>query len=123
MRTFAIAVRFSGRTSLMSMRLEQVVPWGRTLDEYLRMFDLDEAALRRLRILGVGDGPASFNVEASERGGRVISCDPIYAFSAEQIRTRVRATHDQLVAAAREHHDLFTWQHLASPEEMGRVRV
>jgi hypothetical protein len=106
----------------MSMRLEQVVPWGRSMDEYVRMFDLTESE-QMSRIVGVGDGPASFNVELNERGGQVISCDPLYAFSADQIRSRVQATHDHLVAAARKNADLFTWGHLKSPEDMGCARL
>jgi hypothetical protein len=90
--------------------------------EYAHMFDLSAADLM-LRTLGVGDGPASFNVEVNEQGGQVISCDPIYAFSADQIRSRVEATHDRLVAAAAEHQDLFNWHHLKSPQDMGRARL
>ena len=30
---------------------------------------------------------------------------------------------EQLIAAAREHHELFNWHHLHSPEHMGRVRI
>ena len=40
--------------------LDQVVPWGRSFDEYRRMFALTDADLSRV-ILGCGDGPASFN--------------------------------------------------------------
>ena len=40
------------------MKLEQVVPWGRSLWEYTHMFDLTGADLART-IVGVGDGPAS----------------------------------------------------------------
>ena len=105
------------------MKLEQVVPWGRSLDEYAHMFDLSEAELAAAQILGVGDGPASFNAEMHERGRRVVSVDPIYVFSPPQIRARVEETHDQLVKAASEHHDLFTWRHLRSPRHMGQVRV
>ena len=47
--------------------LEQVVPWGRSFDEYCRMFALSDDDLT-LRILGCGDGPASFNAEANRRG-------------------------------------------------------
>src|SRR5687767_16022272 len=104
------------------MKLEQVVPWGRSMREYVHMFDLSEADLGR-KILGVGDGPASFNVEMHARGRRVISCDPIYVFSAEQIRSRVEATHDRMVAFARQHHDTFVWRHLRSPEHMGEARL
>jgi hypothetical protein len=44
----------------MAMKLEKVVPFGRSLDEYLKMFALSASDLQQ-RILGVGDGPASFN--------------------------------------------------------------
>ena len=43
--------------------------------EYRRMFRLTEGDLRQ-RILGCADGPASFNVEASALGVRVVSADP-----------------------------------------------
>ena len=106
----------------MSLQLEEVVPWGRTMDEYVRMFDLSAADLE-LRILGVGDGPASFNAEMTQQGRRVLSFDPIYRFNGQQIRGRVEATCGRMVAAAREHADLFNWDVIKSPEELGRVRM
>lgn len=56
----------------MGFTLDQVVPWGRSYEEYLAMFALTEADLHK-RILGCGDGPASFNAELTKRGGKVIS--------------------------------------------------
>ncbi len=107
----------------MPVKLDQVVPWGRSLWEYTHMFDLSDADLATKKILGVGDGPASFNAEMNDRGRRVVSCDPIYVFTGEQIRSRVRATHDCMVEFARQHHDTFTWRHIKSPEEMGAARL
>jgi hypothetical protein len=52
--------------------LDQVVPWGRSFAEYRRMFALTDAELG-LRIIGCGDGPASFNAEATRRGTAVVS--------------------------------------------------
>ena len=44
----------------MAFELNDVVPWGRTLEEYREMFLLsDEDMLKS--IAGFGDGPASFN--------------------------------------------------------------
>src|SRR5215471_7275287 len=56
------------------LTLDRVVPWGRSFDEYCRMFALEEPDLAR-RILGCGDGPASFNAVATRRGLTVTSCD------------------------------------------------
>lgn len=44
----------------MGFTLDKVVPWGRSYDEYVSMFDLSGADLG-VRILGCGDGPAEFN--------------------------------------------------------------
>ena len=73
------------------MKLANVVPWGRSFEEYQAMFGLSENDLNK-RILGCGDGPASFNVEATERGCQVVSCDPVYQFQVDEIRRRIDVT-------------------------------
>ena len=60
--------------------LDSVVPWGRNLSEYRRMFLLTEEDMRK-RIAGFGDGPASFNAETTKLGYDVTSLNPIYNFS------------------------------------------
>ncbi len=43
----------------MTVKYKNVVPWGRSYDKYLRMFDLGETDINK-KILGCSDGPASF---------------------------------------------------------------
>jgi hypothetical protein len=102
--------------------LEHVVPWGRSFDEYRRMFALTEEDLR-LRILGCGDGPASFNAEATRRGTRMISCDPIYRYDTEQLRQRIAATSREILEQTRKNAGDFVWTTITSVEELGRVRL
>jgi hypothetical protein len=102
--------------------LEQVVPWGRSFDEYCRMFALTEADLR-LSILGCGDGPAGFNAEATRRGVSAISCDPIYRWDARQLRERIDATYQQIVEQTRQNAHEFVWDSIRSVEELGAVRM
>jgi hypothetical protein len=71
--------------------LDQVVPWGRSFEEYRRMFALTDTDLAS-KIVGCGDGPASFNAEATRLGSTVVSCDPIYRFGVEQLRERIAST-------------------------------
>jgi hypothetical protein len=66
--------------------LDQVIPWGRSFDEYRRMFAFEDADLGS-QILGCADGPASFNAEATRRGAFVVSCDPIYRLLPDDIRS------------------------------------
>jgi hypothetical protein len=103
--------------------LDSVVPWGRSFDEYRRMFSLTEDDLGR-RMLGCGDGPASFNVEATAQGCRVTSFDPLYGFDRSQIEERISATYDQVLAQARLNAHEFVWgAGIRDVEELGRVRM
>ncbi|HJQ25227.1 MAG TPA: SAM-dependent methyltransferase [Blastocatellia bacterium] len=106
----------------MPFDLDRVVPWGRCLDEYARMFALADAEMAG-RILGCGDGPASFNCEATERGHRVVSCDPVYECSAEEIERRVRETSEVILSETRRNRDDFVWTYFRSVEELGEVRL
>jgi hypothetical protein len=102
--------------------LDQVVPWGRSCDEYRHMFALTDEAFR-LRIVGCADGPASFNAEATRRGARVVSCDPIYRWDSSQIQERITSTYDTMLNQTRQNAEEFVWSSIRSVEELGQVRM
>jgi hypothetical protein len=103
--------------------LDQVVPWGRSFEEYLRMFAMTESDLG-LRILGCGDGPAGFNAEATRHGAWVISCDPIYRWTTAEISQRIADTYDAIMEQTQRNADDFVWRGtIRSVEELGRVRM
>jgi hypothetical protein len=102
--------------------LDRVVPWGRSFAEYRRMFALTDVDLR-VKTIGCGDGPASFNAEATRRGSHVVSCDPIYQYDAAQIQERIAATYDEVLEQTRRNAGDFVWDTIHSVEELGRVRM
>ncbi|MBD2578778.1 SAM-dependent methyltransferase [Oscillatoria sp. FACHB-1406] len=104
------------------MKLNEVVPWGRTLGEYQTMFSLSEAELKT-QILGCGDGPASFNAEMKQKGYSVISIDPIYQFSTEQIRQRVCETYDPIISQVQQDEKRYVWQNFRNAEALGKARL
>ena len=106
----------------MVFTLDRVVPWGRSFDEYRRMFALTDADLNS-SILGCADGPASFNAEATARGHSVISCDPIYRFSTGQIRERIRDTTEVILDQARRNRHEFVWTSIQSVEQLRDIRT
>jgi hypothetical protein len=106
----------------MAFSYSAVVPWGRSFDEYVRMFALTEDELD-LKILGCADGPASFNVEMSRRGHRVISCDPLYHLASWQIEGRIAATYEDVMRQMRENQSQFNWSFIKSPDELGNLRM
>jgi hypothetical protein len=106
----------------MSFTLYKIVPWGRSFDEYVAMFALSEEDLEK-HILGCGDGPASFNCTLTRRGGHVISVDPVYHFSTDEIKGRINETYEEVIEETRKNKHEFVWRHISSVEELGRVRM
>lgn len=106
----------------MSVTLDQVVPWGRSLEEYRHMFMLSNDELTS-RILGVGDGPASFNSEMYALGYTVVSIDPIYLLSEKQIEQRIEKTYDTVISQVKQKPDNFVWDFFANPTHLGCYRL
>jgi hypothetical protein len=86
------------------------------------MFGLSDDDLNK-RILGCGDGPASFNAEATERGYQIISCDPVYQFNVEEIRRRIDEVYPEIMAKMQQGADSYIWDSLGSVEQLGKVRM
>ena len=105
----------------MAVTLDQIVPWGRSMSEYVRMFDLTPTDLAA-RILDCAGGPSSFNAEMTRSGRSVVSCDPLYRYSAEEISGRIEQTGPAVLAATRANLDRFVWDEIKSPEDLLRVR-
>jgi hypothetical protein len=92
----------------MAVSLTQIVPWGRSLREYEKMFSLKADDLSN-GVLDCGGGPASFTAELSQQGVRTIAVDPIYAFSGADIRSRFDALVEPMMAQIRASPDDWTW--------------
>jgi hypothetical protein len=95
----------------MPFELESVVPWGRNLDDYIRMFNLTDEDLDK-KIIGFGDGPASFNAEMAGLGKRVISIDVIYDFSRRELSERIEETRREVLAQTEKNRDIFVWKQI-----------
>lgn len=104
------------------MKLNDVVPWGRTLQEYQWMFDLSPSDLD-VKILGCGDGPASFNAEMTKLGHSVTSIDPIYQFSAGQIKQRVQDAYAPIISQVKQNPDRYVWKNFKDADELGKARL
>jgi SAM-dependent methyltransferase len=104
------------------MQLDRIIPFGRSFDEYRLMFALDKSDRQR-RILGVGDGPASFNAEATRLGWNVTSVDTLYQFTAAEIDARFHAVIDDVIAQVRATPDHWSWSYHAGPEALRAHRT
>ena len=106
----------------MDFHYKDIVPWGRSFDEYLDMFNLSEDDLAR-DIVGVGDGPASFNTRMHQRGTPIVSVDPVYRYSEKELRQRIQDTYEDVIAQARQNEDKFVWTKFSSVDELAEIRM
>jgi len=104
------------------VNLDTVVPWGRSFDEYRSMFSLTESDLKK-NILGCGDGPASFNAELTAIGGNIVSIDPIYEFTAAQVRSRIDSIYHQIMSEMEENKEAYVWRNIQDVAHLGEVRM
>ena len=104
------------------MNLDRVVPWGRSFKEYCSIFSLSGDDLQK-RLLGCGDGPASFNAELSQRGGNIVSIDPVFQFSVEQIRSRIDEVYPQIMSQMEQNAESYIWESIRDVSELGRLRM
>ena len=106
----------------MVMKLDRVVPLGRSLDEYIRMFELTSEDLSK-SILGVGDGPASFNAEGTSKGYKITSIDPIYQFEGIDIQQRFDAVIDNIIDQIVATPNNWVWSYHKNPQDLKANRI
>lgn len=106
----------------MALQLTEAVPWGRLASEYRRMFALTPQDLKQ-RILDCGGGPSSFTAEMSAQGRQVVSCDPLYRFTGEEIRHRIDEIYPRMTALTEAGKDNFLWHEYGSPTQLGEMRM
>lgn len=106
----------------MGFQLKSVIPWGRSMQEYIQMFDLTPEELK-LNILDCAGGPASFNAEMTLQGYKVISCDPVYQFTVDEIAQRIQDTYEIVIQGVTDNQGSYVWHSIPSPEILGEIRM
>lgn len=106
----------------MAFQLNSVVPWGRNLAEYRLMFELSDEDMKK-KIAGFGDGPASFNCEAAKQGYKVTSFDPIYQFSADELRSRIDEVRAVVMRQMSENMENYVWTNIKNLDELENIRM
>lgn len=104
------------------MKLENVVPWGRNLEEYQNMFQLSKEDLQS-KILGCGDGPSSFNFEVTKLNGGITSIDPIYQFTKEEIQKRIDETSSVVSKQLKQNQNDYVWKSIKNVDELINIRL
>lgn len=99
-------------------RLDRIVFIGRTFEEYMRMFDLDEQALEGRSILDCPAGACSFTAHAGKRGCQVTAADIAYYHDYDKLAMKGL----QDIGHAMEHvgleQDRYLWAEFENVEDL-----
>ena len=106
----------------MAFQLNNVVPWGRNMEEYKSMFLLNEEDMKK-KIAGFGDGPASFNFEAYCLGCDITSYDPIYQFNKEELEKRIEDVRGTVMQQMSENMDNYIWTKIRDLNQLEQIRM
>jgi hypothetical protein len=106
----------------MSVKYESIVPWGRSFQEYVSMFNLTFDDLDK-SILSCGDGPASFNSTMKKSGKTVVSIDPLYNLNRRTIEKKIEETYETVMVQTKDNEDKFVWSTIEDVEELGNIRM
>jgi hypothetical protein len=90
--------------------LKKFVLWGHHLKDYQDMFNLSDEMLDTKRVIEYGAGVTSFNAEMNEKGHSVLSVDPIYDLTLDEIKTMVEEVFDTTVAKIKANKDKYNWK-------------
>lgn len=106
----------------MAFELKNVVPWGRNLEEYTKIFKLTDSDLNR-SIISFGDGPASFNSEMTQLGKKVVSLDRIYQFTKAELKQRIDETKETVIEQMKANQENFVWKNIKNVSELEQIRM
>lgn len=104
------------------MKLKDVVPLGRCLDEYKLMFALSNSDLNK-NIIGIGDGPASVNAEMVKLEKNYLSIDPVYMFPVEDIEKKFYQVIDNIIEQVEASPHSWVWDYHKNAQNLKNKRV
>lgn len=91
---------------------------GRTFDEYMRIFALDESLLRKGPVLDCPAGAASFAAEANRAGVDVVACDILYDLKLQELIRKgeedIRLIYDKVGKVSH----LYVWDYYKNRDEL-----
>lgn len=94
----------------------------RSYEEYTRMFTCDFARQSAGPILDAAGGASSFGAEAREKGVTVVSADPLYRLTSEEMEAHGLREMNEATSKLGELKHRFDWSYYGSVEEHERGR-
>jgi hypothetical protein len=104
------------------IQLNRVAFYGRTLKEYLKIFDLDLSLIQEQKILDCPAGASSFVAEAHKLGFDAVGCDPLFGSDIRALFERGEQDISHVIERVSSVPHLYKWDFYPSIEVLERYR-
>ncbi|MGE5300688.1 MAG: class I SAM-dependent methyltransferase [Acidobacteriota bacterium] len=102
--------------------IDRVAFIGRTYDEYVRIFGLDDSLLGQGRILDCPAGAASFAAEACRSGFDVVACDVLYDLPPDELIAKGEGDIKLIYDKVGEVSHLYVWDYYRDRDDLVAMR-
>ncbi len=106
----------------MPLKKQRIMLWGKSLEEYTKMFALEEPDLQG-KILEMGFGPNGFNAAMNAQGRQVVSCSPLYAEEEAKLFPLVDQGFELFQQRLQEQPQRFIWKTFPNKETLLEKRA
>lgn len=103
--------------------IDRIAFFGRTYDEYRKIFDLSESDLGSGPVLDCPAGASSFTAEAHKKGLDVTACDILYNISADELLKRCRNDMQHVFERFDEAAHLYVWNYYKNKNDVMNLRA
>jgi hypothetical protein len=101
-----------------SLNIDRIAFIGRTYDEYMKIFDLDESVLRLGKVLDCPAGASSFTAEANKKGVDVTASDIFYDLAADVLMEKGKKDIQHVFEKFNEASHLYVWKYYKDKKEV-----
>ncbi|MBN6188928.1 SAM-dependent methyltransferase [Aneurinibacillus sp. BA2021] len=105
------------------LELDRFVFLGRTWEEYVLLFDINEEELHGKRILDCPGGACSFTATANQKGLMSAAVDLAYYYSIEDLEKKGQNDIDYTLSKIEQIKDRCCWTHVGSMEQLREERT
>lgn len=105
------------------LQLDRIIFIGRTYNEYMSMFHLNEEQLQGRRILDCPAGACSFTAEASAQGFNVIATDIAYTFDTDSLHAKGKQDIAHMLEHMQTAQHEYDWTMMQTIEQLGNTRL
>lgn len=106
-----------------TLDLDRIIFIGRTFDEYISLFNLNEDQIKQFKILDCPAGACSFTAKSNQLGGDVTAVDIAYYYPVNQLQEKGLIDLEHGSTSVEMARDNYVWDYFKTSDELKKTRL